>query len=93
MSDLTELSAADLGRGIGSGEIDPVALTQAFLDKIEAHPLADRIYARLTPDRLLAWRAARLRSLPDRALVLTAVRSPTALRLRSALAARGARPR
>ncbi|APX23374.1 MAG: amidase [Rhodobacteraceae bacterium] len=54
MSDLTELSAADLGRGIGSGEIDPVALTQAFLDKIEAHPLADRIYARLTPDRALA---------------------------------------
>ena len=54
MTDWTSRSAAALGRGIGSGEIDPVALTQAFLDRIAAHPLRDRIYARLTPDRALA---------------------------------------
>ena len=54
MSDLTGMSAAALGQGIGKGEIDPVALTQAFLDKIAAHPLKDRIYARLTPERALA---------------------------------------
>lgn len=54
MSDLTGMSAAALGRGIGAGEIDPVALAQGFLDKIAAHPLKDRIYARLTPERALA---------------------------------------
>jgi len=54
MSDLTGMSAAALGRGIGTGEIDPVALAQAFLDKIAGHPLRDRIYARLTPERALA---------------------------------------
>jgi len=47
-------SAADLGRGIASGEIDAVALTQTYLDAIDAHPLRDRIYARTTPDRALA---------------------------------------
>ncbi|ANT60425.1 amidase [Salipiger sp. CCB-MM3] len=54
MTDWTGKSAADLGRAIGAGEVDPVALTQAFLDKIAAHPLKDRIYARLTPERALA---------------------------------------
>ncbi|MBV2358888.1 amidase [Thalassococcus sp. CAU 1522] len=54
MTDWTTLGATRLGRGIGAGEIDPVELTQAFLDKIAAHPRADRIYARLTPDRALA---------------------------------------
>ncbi|MCR8547946.1 amidase family protein [Salipiger sp. P9] len=54
MSDWTEMSATELGQGIGKGEIDPVALAQAFLDKIAAHPLKDRIYARLTPERALA---------------------------------------
>jgi len=48
------MSAADLGRGIGRGDIDPVALTQHFLDAIAAHPIADRIYARVTPERALS---------------------------------------
>ncbi|PIE16203.1 MAG: amidase [Rhodobacterales bacterium] len=48
------MSAADLGRGIGRGEIDPVALTQTYLDAITAHPLQHRIYARLTETRALA---------------------------------------
>ncbi len=47
-------SAAELGRGIASGEIDPVALTQVYLDAIDAHPLASRIYTQTTPERALA---------------------------------------
>ncbi|MDJ0627988.1 MAG: amidase family protein [Rhodobacter sp.] len=47
-------TAADLGRRIGAGEIDPVALARAHLDAIDGHALRDRIYARLTPDRALA---------------------------------------
>jgi aspartyl-tRNA(Asn)/glutamyl-tRNA(Gln) amidotransferase subunit A len=58
MEEWQGLSVAALGRGIGRGEIDPVALTRFFLDRIEAHPLAGRIYARLTPERALAEAAA-----------------------------------
>ncbi len=58
MPDWTEMSAAALGRGIAAKDIDPVALTQHFLDAIAAHPEADRIYARLTPDRALSEAAA-----------------------------------
>ncbi|SEO21341.1 aspartyl-tRNA(Asn)/glutamyl-tRNA(Gln) amidotransferase subunit A [Salinihabitans flavidus] len=58
MFEWLEMSAADLGRGIGEGAIDPVALTQAFLGAIESHDLRDRIYARLTPDRAMAEAAA-----------------------------------
>lgn len=50
--------AADLGRGISSGKIDPVDLTEAYLAAIAAHPLRDRIYARATPDRARAEAAA-----------------------------------
>ncbi len=45
------MTAADLGRGIGAGEIDPVELTAAYLAAIDSHPLRDRIYARVTADR------------------------------------------
>lgn len=48
------MTAADLGRGIAAGDIDPVDLTQTYLDAIDAHPLRDRIYARVTHDRALA---------------------------------------
>ncbi|MBI1416994.1 MAG: amidase [Limimaricola sp.] len=47
-------SAAELGRGIGAGRIDPVALTQTYLDAIAAHPMTPRIYARVTAERALA---------------------------------------
>ena len=50
----TGMTAAALGRGIADGTIDPVELTEAFLSAIEAHQFADRIYARLTPDRARA---------------------------------------
>ena len=48
------MSAAALGRGIDAGEIDPVALTDAYLAAIDAHEFRDRIYARTTPDRARA---------------------------------------
>ncbi|MBL4766671.1 MAG: amidase [Rhodobacteraceae bacterium] len=48
------MTAADLGRGIAAGDIDPVELTQTYLNAIDAHPLRDRIYARVTHDRALA---------------------------------------
>ncbi|SFT92451.1 amidase [Sedimentitalea nanhaiensis] len=54
MQDWLKTSAADLGRGIAAGEIDPVELTRTYLAAIESHPLRDRIYARVTQDRALA---------------------------------------
>ena len=54
MNDWLKMTACDLGRGIGSGDIDPVALTQAYLDAIAAHELKDRIYARVTSERALS---------------------------------------
>ena len=44
-------TAADLGRGIAAGEIDPVDLCEVYLTAIDAHPHRDRIYARITADR------------------------------------------
>ncbi len=51
MQDWLWMTAADLGRGIGAGTIDPVKLTEAYLAAIDAHPMRDRIYARVTHDR------------------------------------------
>ena len=48
------MTASDLGRGIAAGDIDPVALTDTYLAAIDAHPLRDRIYARVTADRARA---------------------------------------
>jgi aspartyl-tRNA(Asn)/glutamyl-tRNA(Gln) amidotransferase subunit A len=47
-------TAAELGRGIADGQIDPVTLCKTHLDAIDAHPMRDRIFARLTPDRAMA---------------------------------------
>lgn len=54
MQDWRWMTAADLGRGIGVGEIDPVVLTDVYLDAIDAHEFRDRIYARVTPERARA---------------------------------------
>jgi len=63
MQDWLGRTAAETGRAIGSGDLDPVELTQSYLDAITAHPMADRIYARLTPDRALAEaQAAQIRA-------------------------------
>ncbi len=48
------MSAAALGRGIEAGEIDPVALTETYLQAIDGHPHSARIYARTTTDRARA---------------------------------------
>lgn len=49
-----ETSAAELGRGIDAGKIDPRALTEGFLAAARDHDLTPRIYARLTEERALA---------------------------------------
>ncbi len=54
MQDWRWMSAADLGRGIAAGAIDPVDLTRVYLEAIRTHEHRDRIYARVTPDRALA---------------------------------------
>lgn len=45
------MTAAALGREIGDGRINPVELAESFLERIESHPLASRIYARSSPAR------------------------------------------
>jgi aspartyl-tRNA(Asn)/glutamyl-tRNA(Gln) amidotransferase subunit A len=45
------MTACELGREIHAARINPVELTEAFLDAIAAHPSSGRIYARTTPDR------------------------------------------
>lgn len=52
------MSAADLGRGIGEGEICPVELTESFLDAARDHPHGTRIYARVMRQRALDTAAA-----------------------------------
>ena len=51
-------SAGDLGRGIAGGDIDPVALTETYLEAIDAHPDRDRIYTVVTHDRARSEAAA-----------------------------------
>lgn len=46
-----KMSACDLGRSIESGAIDPVDLTDAYLDAIDANAFASRIYSHITTDR------------------------------------------
>ena len=45
------MTAAELGAGIGAGRINPVELCEMQLDAIDRHPLRDRIYARVMPNR------------------------------------------
>lgn len=58
MQDWLRLTAGDLGRGIGRGEIDPEALCDTYLSAINAHPLRDRIYSAVTETRARAEAAA-----------------------------------
>ena len=63
MDDWLKMTAAALGRGIAEGSIGPVALTEAHLAAIDAHPHRDRIYARVTAERARAEaRAAEARA-------------------------------
>ena len=36
------MTAADLGRGIGAGEIDPIALTETYLQASDTHEYRER---------------------------------------------------
>ncbi len=54
MQEWLTMTAADLGRGIASGAIDPVHLTQTYLDVIDGHSETPHIYARVTHDRAMA---------------------------------------
>ena len=58
MEDWRWMTAADLGRGIAAGQIDPVELTEVYLTAIETHPESSRIYARVTPNRARSEAAA-----------------------------------
>ena len=50
--------AAELGRRIEAGALDPLDLAERFMAAIAAHPFAARIYARTTPERARAEGAA-----------------------------------
>ncbi len=52
------MTAAALGRAIAAREIDPEALTEAYLEAIAAHDDRDRIYSAVMPDRARAEAAA-----------------------------------
>ena len=54
MTDWRTMTAAEIGRAIGRGEVDPVTLTETYLSAIGAHKAGTRIYARLTESRALA---------------------------------------
>ncbi len=54
MSDWLKMTAAELGRGIEAGEIDPVDLAGCYLEAIDSHSLRDRIYTEVTHERALA---------------------------------------
>lgn len=54
MQEWLSMSAAELGRGIGRGEIDAEALCETYLQAIAAHPHAKRIYSVVTEDRARA---------------------------------------
>ena len=63
MNSIFDQTAAQLGQDIQSGKLDPVALTQAYLDAAEDHPQSHRIFTMLTPDRAMAEaRAAQARA-------------------------------
>ena len=54
MDNWQDASAADLGRAIEAGTLDPRDLTERFLAAIDAHPDSALIYARLTASRARA---------------------------------------
>lgn len=62
-------SAAEQGRAIAAGRLDPVALAEAYLDAIGRHPAGHLVYTRLTPARARAEaEAARARAREGRSL-------------------------
>ncbi|MEM6676885.1 MAG: amidase family protein [Pseudomonadota bacterium] len=56
--DARHLTAAEQGRAIAAGRLDPVALAEAYLEAIESHPAGSLAYARTTRARALSEAAA-----------------------------------
>ena len=54
MSSVLMMSAAEQGRAIAAGRVDPVELTEAYLEQMNAHADTSRIYACKTPERARA---------------------------------------
>ena len=54
MSAVLKMSAAEQGRAIAAGRLDPVELTEAYLEQMDAHADTSRIYACKTPKRARA---------------------------------------
>ena len=52
--DWQNLTAAEQGRAIGAGDLDPVDITEGYLEAAANHPYAPRIFARMTEDRARA---------------------------------------
>ena len=46
-------TASELGRGIAKGDIDPIMLTETYLNAAETHKFSTRIYTHVTRDRAL----------------------------------------
>lgn len=53
-SELLQMTACDLGRAIEKREVDPVDLTETYLEAIKTNEYGHRIYARTTEDRAMA---------------------------------------
>ena len=69
MQNWLTMTASDLGREIEAGRADPVELAEMYLDAARSHPLCNRIYARLMPERALSEaRAAKARAAIGRRL-------------------------
>ena len=54
MQNILDMTAADLGRSIAKGRLDPVEITQAYLDAAQNHSEIGRVYTMLTTDRALS---------------------------------------
>ncbi|WP_316015486.1 amidase [Roseobacter sp. HKCCA0434] len=54
MTEIHTLTAAEIGRRIDDGRLDPREVADAFLDRIASHSDGADIYARATPDRARA---------------------------------------
>ena len=54
MNSVLKMGAAEQGRAIAAGRVDPVELTEAYLEQMNAHADTSRIYACKTPERARA---------------------------------------
>lgn len=58
MQNILTISAADIGRLIAMGQLDPIEITEAYLDAAQNHSEMERIYTKLTKERAMLEAAA-----------------------------------